>query len=144
MKIITRPAALFLVLANLALWVFFWTDFSSRLVPYKEQPLVFEENVPVLVFWGEALPVEQIRSTSLRIIEWVQAPSFLVVRPVVYALNRKPSFWGNTLGGLSPWSYLLLVVMVLSFVQWYFVGWALGKFYSKWFGRPAGTNQASV
>ena len=88
--------AVFLLLANLLLWVFFWVDFGGRLVSYQEHPRTFEETAPVFVFWGKALPVEQMRSASLRMMEWVEMPSFLLVRPVVYALNQKPFVWGKT------------------------------------------------
>ena len=135
-------AVIFLLSANLLLWVFFWVDFSGRLVSYKQRPPTFDENVPLFVFWGKALPVEQMRSVCLRMMEWVQVPSFLVVRPVVYALNQKPSVWEKTFGGLSPWSYLLIAVMLLSFLQWYFIGWLIGKLWQRWSHPTAAVSRA--
>lgn len=121
MRATTRTTVILLLSANLALWIFFWVDFGRRLIPYREHPPAFEESLPVFVFGGKALPTEQMRAPSLRLMQRVQMPSFLAVRPVVHALNQKPSTWEKTFGGISPWGYLLIVVMFLSFLQWYLV-----------------------
>lgn len=140
----TTRISFFLLLANLLLWVFFAVDFASRLVPYEEHSPSFEETIPVFVFWGKALPVEQMHTASFRMMERVQMPAFLVVRPIVCILNQQPSVWGKTFGGLSPWSYLLVLVLLLSFLQWYLVGWTIQKLWHRWSSRPSASGaQAS-
>lgn len=126
MRVAMRSTAILLLSANLILWIFFWVDFSRRLVPYKEHPPAFEEVLPVFVFGGKALPNEQMGAPLLRLMERVQMPSFLAVRPVVYTLNHKPSTWDKTFLGISPWGYLLIAVMFLSFLQWYLVARCVG------------------
>ena len=122
MRPTVKTTVTLLLLANLLFWVFFWVDFSRRLVPYREHPPAFEEVLPVFVFGGKALPPEQMRAPSLWLMQRVQMPSFLAVRPVVHKLNQKPSTWEKTFWGISPWGYLLIAVMLLSFLQWYLVG----------------------
>lgn len=121
MRVNTKKTILLVLVANLMLWAFFWVDFSRRLVPYREHPPAFEEASPVFVFDGKALPIEQTPTRCLRQIELIEAPSFWVVRPAVHILNRSPSSWQSTLAGISPWGYLLILVMLLSFLQWYFL-----------------------
>jgi hypothetical protein len=98
MRATTRTTVISLLSANLVLWIFFWVDFGRRLVPYREHPPAFEEALPVFVFGGKALPTEQMRAFSLRLMEWVQMPSFLTVRPVVHTLNQSPLLGKRLLG----------------------------------------------
>lgn len=136
MGIRMRLAAVFLA-ANLVLWVTFWVDFSRRLAPYHAHAPQFEEMLPLFVFGEKALPNDQMGAPLLRLIERVQMPSFLAVRPVVYALNQRPSVWEKTLLGISPWAYLLMTVTLLSFLQWYLVArlvsWLVTKSWSRGF-----------
>jgi transposase InsO family protein len=97
MRRTTRTTVILLLSANLAFWIFFWVDFSRRLVPYRQHHAVFEEVLPMFVFHGKALPAaEQMTARPLRLAQQVQMPSFLAVRPVVYTLNQKPSAWEET------------------------------------------------
>ena len=133
MRPTTRTTAILLLLANLFFWVYFWVDFGRRLVPYRVHCPAFEELLPAFVFHGNALPAsEETRAPSLRLAERVQMPSFLAIRPVVHILNYRPSSWTETFWGISPWGYLLIAVMLLSFLQWYlvarFVGWLIARF----------------
>jgi hypothetical protein len=110
------------LLANLALWILVWVDLAFRLVPYEPHRPRFEEQPPVIVFGRRALPLSQMHATSLLVLEVVQAPSFLAVRPLVHVFNRNPGDWDRTFFRISLWSYLLIVVMFVSFLQWYLVG----------------------
>ena len=109
------------VTANVILWTTLWIDVAVRLVPYKPHAAAFEEQLPVVVFGGRALPIDQMHTTPVRIVESVQTLSFLAVRPLVHLMNRNPAIWDRIFWGMSAWSYLLILVMLLSFLQWYLV-----------------------
>jgi hypothetical protein len=48
-----------------------------------------------------------------------------------------PTAWGGNLYfGISINGYRLLGTMLLSFLQWYLIGWAIQSFWYKYFGQP--------
>jgi hypothetical protein len=113
-----KLALVLITVAYMVLWTCFWIDFSRRLIPYQEHRPVFEEMLPIFVFFGKALPIEQTPTSFLRQMKRVEAPSFLAVRPAIYLLNQRPVAWQTTFGGVSPWGYLRITIMFLSFLQW--------------------------
>lgn len=109
--------------ANLLFWAYFWVDFAGRVVSYEVRQPKFEEVLPTFVFYGRALPSDQERRlTSLRLAKVLHAPSFWVARPYVWITTSKGILWDKVYWGVSPGGYLLLIVMVLSFGQWFLVG----------------------
>lgn len=128
-----RKVITIVLAANLFFWVYFWLDFGFRTQPYKPRPPVLDEPVPHFVFWGKALPWQkEMLVRSLQLAQWIQAPSFFVARPYVWVVNKNPQLWDEIFLGVSPGGYLLLIVMVLSFGQWYLVGIALRWLLGRW------------
>jgi len=128
MKYWARMAA-YGLLANAAIWIFVSIDLARRLVPYEAHTPAFEEELPLLVIGRRALPISEMHTNSLKILKVAQAPSFLAVRPLVHLMNKNPVIWDQIFWRMSAWSYLLIVVVLLSFVQWYlisqFAAWIL-------------------
>ncbi|MGA2372763.1 MAG: hypothetical protein ABSG11_19040 [Candidatus Korobacteraceae bacterium] len=70
-------------------------------------------------------------------IFWVEFPSFLIVTLMQHAFLSKVSA-DQFFAGISVGGYKLLAIMLLSFLQWYFVGWMGQKLWQRWFkaSRP--------
>ncbi len=108
--------------ANFLFWMYFWFHFGLMTHPYQPHPPMHDDPGSFFVFWGRALDWRgEWLSPPVRLARWVQAPSFLVARPYVWVVNRNPRLWNETFLGVSPGGYLLLIVMALSFGQWYLV-----------------------
>lgn len=120
---------LILLGANLMFWVYLWSDLFFKAVPYEPHEPRFEEMLPTYVLWGRALPVEHERNLySLQLMKLLQAPSYWAARPYVWITVKKGILWDRTYMGVSPGGYLLLIIMGLSFGQWYLVGLAVRRF----------------
>jgi hypothetical protein len=133
-----------LLIANLCFWLYFWLAFSSASQPYDPRPL---GHVPVdpYVFWGHAIGL--IRSSMtypfVRVTFWIEFPSFFVV--TLFANVFLASVSGDQIvTGISIGGYELLAIMLLSFLQWYLIGWAIEKLWHRWSNRQtAAPNQRS-
>jgi len=118
----THPFARLLMLANGVFWLVFTINFVVRSYPYEQHLKVFEEESPPYIFWSRAFPFEQYMSPLMRATRFAQWPSFYAATPFnLYFSHRETVvdhlYWGVSIGG-----YYLLLVCLLSFLQWYVVG----------------------
>jgi hypothetical protein len=128
-----------MLIANLCLWVYFWLAFGHSSEPYDPRPW---GHMPVdpYSFWGRAIGLTRSSLTYpfMKATFWIEFPSFLSV-----ALFRKAFLSGVSgdtfFAGISVGGYELLVIMLLSFMQWYIVAWMVQRFWQRWFNGPTTT-----
>jgi hypothetical protein len=137
-----------LVLANGVFWLVFACLFVAGSYPYKPHKLAFEEASPSYIFFGRALrEVDSGTGTSLppRLIKLtyaIQRPSAFAARPFYWffdghGLTVDRQYWRVSIGG-----YYLLLVCLLSFVQWYLAG-LLAEYVGRRFGTRPNRNPTS-
>jgi len=111
------------LLANGILWIMFFILFAFKGHPYKPHRPSFEEELPGYSYFGRALPIEnEYMGPFLRTSRFVQGPSFYAGRPYFWYFNSHGITVDRLYGGVSVGGYYLLVVCLLSFLQWYLVG----------------------
>ena len=133
-----------LILANVAFWLVFGVLFVVKSYPYEPHKPVFEEEFPALTYFGRALPVQQQYMGGLmRTTQFVQRPSFYAARPFFWYFNSHGIVVDHLYWGISVGGYYLLLVCLLSFLQWYLVGlsidWVRRRLTGK-LRRSAGTD----
>jgi hypothetical protein len=111
-----------LLMANLGLWVYFWIAFAQASQPYDPRPWG-HNPVDVYCFGGHAIGLTKsaFMYPFMELIRWIEFPSFLLVTLIQWAFFSRVSA-DQFLLGISTGGYKLLVIMVLSFLQWYLVG----------------------
>lgn len=122
-------------LANTLFWVYFWTAFALSSEPHEPRPW---GHFPVdeHTFWGHSIGLT--KSTQLYpFMRWarrVQFPSFVAVIVIENLFFREIGA-GTTLLGISFQGWRLLVVMLVSFLQWYLVARILRHLCARSSGR---------
>ncbi len=120
------------IIANLGLWVYFWLAFARSSQPYDPRPW---GHMPVdpYSFWGHTIGLTRSSLTYpfMKVVFGVEFPSFLSV--AVFRKAFLAGVSGDTFfAGVSVGGYELVVIMLLSFLQWYFIGLAIQKLFGKW------------
>ena len=138
--------AKFVLMANLCFWTYFWFAFAYSSEAYDPRPW---GHMPVdpYSFWGHAIGLTRSSLTYpfMKVAFWIEFPSFFSVtllrRAFLSGVSGDTFFAGISIGG-----YELLAIMLLSFLQWYLIGWLCQKLWQKWFGSAAGeaTNATSI
>lgn len=125
-----------LLIVNACLWIYFWFSFARASQPYDPRPWG-HFPIDVSSFWGHAIGLTRSSLTYpfMRIIFWTEFPSFLFVTLVQHAFFAKLSA-DRFLAGISVGGYKLLAIMLVSFVQWYLVGWVGQKLWHRWSSHP--------
>jgi hypothetical protein len=111
-------------MANAIFWLTFGIIFIATSSPYKPHEKLFEETGPEYIYFGRAqsaLKNEQPTSLYLT-VHWVQWPSFYAAKPFVRYCNKKGLVVDDLFLGISVGGHLLLIVCVISFLQWYLIG----------------------
>jgi hypothetical protein len=127
-----------LALTNLVFWLLFAAFYLIESNPYKIHDKVFEEIFPAYIYFGRALPVLEERYGALmKATTLIQWPSFYAALPVNFAFSRRGIVVDQQYGAISAGGYYLLAVCMLSFVQWYLVGWIVQGVGHRWVGRQA-------
>jgi hypothetical protein len=72
-----------------------------------------------------------------RVAFYVEFPSFALATLVVRVFSPHQLLNGF-FAGISGGGWLLLAVMLLSFLEWYFIGWVVQKLWRRWSGHPTG------
>ena len=132
-----------LMAANGVFWLVFAGIFVMGSYAYKAHRLSFEEATPSYIFWGRALREidsgtgASLPPTLIKVTYAIQKPSALAARPFYWPFNRRgltvdEQYWGISVGG-----YYLLLVCLLSFLQWFLVGWLVRKLWHRWRGEHA-------
>jgi len=131
-----------LLLANGVLWLVFALNFVANSHPYSPHPPMFEEQSPLYAYYGRALPAEQYMTPLMRITRFLEWPSFFVARPYFWYFDSHGIDGARRYGRVSVTGYYLLIVCLLSFLQWYLVG-SLTDYVKRRLGvnrSPASTN----
>jgi hypothetical protein len=117
------PKALFL--ANLCFWSYFWIVFSAASYPFRPDPLGHPAGAGY-TFWGHSIAVVEsaFKYPFFTAMFWVEFPSFATANLVVRLSSPHSAVLNSFCGGVSGAGWLLFAVMVLSFPQWWFLGWA--------------------
>lgn len=129
----TRPFARLnfaklLPLANVAFWMIFGVLFAAASYPYRPHRLAFEEITPSYIFFGRALP--EIDSGTgvglppplMNVTRIIQRPSFITAAPYFWYFNSHGITVDRLYWGISVGAYYLIIVCLLSFLQWYLIG----------------------
>ena len=127
-----------LVIANLCLWIYFWTAFSLASYPFRTDPLGHPAGSGY-TFWGHSIAVVEsgLVYPFFKAVFYAEFPSFALGTLAVQLFSPHLLINGF-FAGVSGGGWLLLGVMVLSFLQWYLVGWVGQKLWQKWFRHPSG------
>jgi hypothetical protein len=106
-------------IGNLCLWVYFWMSFLDVAYPFRPNPLGHPAGTGI-TFFGRSIAVVESpsRYRFIRIVFWINLPAVASVFPLAHRLFSYQGFWL----GLSEDAWLLLLVMVISFLQWYAIG----------------------
>ena len=128
----SRPTiASVMTVANSFFWVVFVVLFLLQSYPYKPHKLSFEEATPSYIFFGRALREiasgtgESLPPPLMKVTSAIQRPSFVAAKPYYWYFNSHEItvdhlYWHVSVGG-----YYLIVVCILSFMQWYLLGFLL-------------------
>lgn len=138
-----RKAQKVLVIANLCLWIYFWTAFAFASYPFRPDPLGHPAGTGY-TFWGHSIAVVEsgLVYPFFRVVFYAEFPSFALATLIAQLFSPHLLLNGFFVG-ISGAGWLLLAVMALSFLQWYLIGWVAWKLWQKWFRHPSGIqNQA--
>jgi hypothetical protein len=125
-----------LLLANLLFWIYFYFSFARVSVPYDPRPLGHHPVEPYS-FAGHSVGLtESIYSYPfMRVAFWIEGPSIGFVTLVMRMLfGRVPS--NEFFAGISFPGYKLLAITIVSFAQWYLIGFLVRVLWVKWSNRP--------
>ncbi len=163
-----RPASRLVLALNGIFWVYFWTYFAIASQP-TETAFYMDHPLDPYIFWGHAIGIgmNPLILPFMKVMVCVELPSFFLATLLQNLLAGVPpggillngvlgpygdklfysypsALGGNLLFGISINGYRLLATMLLSFLQWYFVGWAIQGLWYKCFGRPAATTNQTA
>lgn len=121
-----------LLVANLGLWTYFWIAFAHASYPYRADPLGHPAGTGI-TFWGHSIAVVEngLSYPFFRTIYWIEFPSFTFAITLGRLIYHPLLLYGFV-GGISKGGWFLLAVMLISFFQWYLIGWAIQKLHGKW------------
>ena len=150
----------FLLLLNGVFWVGFWVCFLVASQPNEDRYCLPDHCLDPYVFWGRAigLAYNPLAAPFMKVMVCLELPAFFLAtvtqnlltgepasRSLVGALGwfgdkLFPGAYPNTSGGIlflgiSINGYRLLATMLLSFFQWYFIGWVFQKLWHRWSTR---------
>jgi hypothetical protein len=157
-----RPDLKTLVLAlNGVFWVGFWVCFLVASQPNENRYCLMDHCQDPYVFGGRAigLAANPLALPFMKVMVCMELPAFFLTTVLQNLLTGEPAsrlligalgyfgdklFTGaypNTSGGIlflgiSVNGYRLLATMLLSFFQWYFVGWMIQKLWRRWSSHP--------
>jgi hypothetical protein len=127
-----------LLVANLCFWIYFWIAFAQASYPFRPDPLGHPAGTGY-TFWGHSIAVAEsgLVHPFFRIMFYAEFPSFALPTLAVRVFSPHQLINGF-FAGISGGGWLLLAVMLLSFLQWYSVGWVGHKLWQRWSKNPAG------
>jgi len=120
------------VLSDFILWLIFALTFASESDSYMPHRPYFEEVFPTYFFFGRALrEIDSgtgvgLRPTLITLTFAIQSRASSCRDPFVRLLVGAALRSTSNIGEFPSGGYYLLLVCVLSFLQWYIVGFLLG------------------
>jgi hypothetical protein len=133
-KHVSKLVKVFLI-GNLCLWIYLWIGFARASYPYRPDPLGHPAGTGY-TFWGHSIAVTEsgLKYPFFKAVFYLELPSFVLAvlgeRVFDARLISHRFFAGISVAG---WS--LVGTMLLSFLQWYFIGWVLHKLWHRWSRR---------
>jgi hypothetical protein len=129
MKLIApaRFTRLFLF-SNGLFWLIFGVFFILKSQPYEPHVKLFEEESPPYIFWSHAFPFREYMNPFMRFTRFLQWPSFYGASPLNFYFSRRGTVVDHLYGGVSIGGYYLVIVCVLSFIQWYLIGFCIDRY----------------
>ena len=125
-----------MLIANVCLWIYFWTAFAYSSYPFRPDPFGHPAGTGY-TFWGHSIAVVEsgLVYPFFRVAFYVDFPAFALGTLIAQ------TFWPHLdingfFAGISGGGWLLLGVMVLSFLQWYLIGWLGQALWKRWGRRP--------
>ncbi len=130
------PIRLCLVL-NVCIWVFAWADLGRHAVHYPANYKVYEGAYPQLIFnWGLTPPGRSPESyLGGKVAFFANLIPWVVVNATFNLLLPVSRFPGRYMG-TTVYGYQNIAWVLVSFAQWYLIGWIIQKLGSKWFDLP--------
>jgi hypothetical protein len=125
-----------LLIANLCLWVYFWVGFVRASYPYRPNPLGHPAGTGY-TYWGHSIAVTEsgLKYPFFRAVFYPELPSFAIA--VLIARVFDPQLISHRfIAGISIPGWSLLGTMLLSFFQWYLVGWVAQKLWRRSSNQP--------
>jgi hypothetical protein len=129
------------MLANVVFWLFCGIFFVVKSKPYSPHKPIFEERAPDVIYFGRAFSYLENEKPILlvRTAQFVQSPSFYAASPLNWFFSGRGitvdrEYWGISVGG-----YYLILVCLLSFLQWYLVGLLIDFIQKRRGGNPLAT-----
>lgn len=124
-----------MMIANVCLWIYFWIGFAGAAYSFRPDPLGHPTGTGY-TFWGHSIAVVEsgLVYPFFRVVFYIEFPSFAIATLVTQLIDPQLLLHGF-FAGISAGGWLLLAVMVLSFFQWYLVGWVTQMLWRKWFSR---------
>jgi len=124
-----------LLIANLCFWIYFAISFAQASYPFKRNPWGHPAGAGY-TFLGHSIGVVEspFAHPFYQAMVWVEFPSFALARLGQNVLF--PHFEDHFFAGISDGGWRVIAVAVLSFLQWYLVGWVGHKLWHRW-TRPS-------
>ena len=122
-----------LLVANLCLWIYFGIAFAQASYPFRRDPWGHPAGAGY-TFAGHSIGIVESPFTHpfYNLAFWVEFPSFALARGGQNLLF--PQVTGDRFfAGISEGGWRLLTIALLSFLQWYLVGWLGQKLWHRWF-----------
>lgn len=124
-----------LLIANLCLWIYFWIGFARASYAYQPNPLGHPAGTGY-TFWGHSIAVAEsgLKYPFFKITFYLELPSFVVAVSIERFFDPQlishRFIWGISMAG---WG--MLATILLSFLQWWSVGWIAEKVWRTWFNH---------
>ena len=128
-----------LLAANLCFWIYFAIAFAQASYPFRHDPLGHPAGAGY-TFAGHSIGILESPFTHpfFNLAFWVEFPSFALARGgqnLFFPWVTGDRFFA----GISEGGWRLLTIVLLSFLQWYLVGWLGQKLWRRWFRHhPSG------
>ena len=126
-----------LLMANLCLWVYVWISFAHESYPFRSNPYGHPAGTGY-TFWGHSIGLlkSEFFHPFVNITHYVDFPSFALATFVVREFSPHQLLFSWFAAGVAGGGWSLLATMLLSFLQWYFIGLVGQKLWQRKFRHP--------
>lgn len=112
-----------LMLANGVFWLVFASNFAAKSYAYHPHVKAFEEPSPPYIIFHRAFPFDKYMTPIMQTSRILQWPSFKTIAKPYFWYFNKNGIDGDTLyRGTSVSGYYLVIVFLVSFLQWFLIG----------------------
>ena len=113
-----------LLIANLCLWIYFWIGFAHASYPYQPIGRNGHPSGTGFTFWHYSIGLGEsgLVYPFFRMAHYVDFPSFMLAF-LSFSVFDPPFAAGGFFLGISEGGWYLISTMIISFFQWYLIGW---------------------